>query len=62
MIKKLLLISCMLLGVLEGMAQEPWSLKLELVNPTGKLDDRSYFLATLREVGRPVLFFGNVEK
>ena len=44
--KKGLFVLFVLLGMLEGMAQEPWSLKLELVNPTGKLDDRSYFLAT----------------
>ena len=46
--KKGLFVLFVLLGMLEGMAQEPWSLKLELVNPTGKLDDRSYFLATLK--------------
>ena len=46
--KKGLFVLFVLLGVLEGMAQEPWSLKLELVNPTGKLDNRSYFLATLK--------------
>ena len=46
--RKGLFVLFMLLGMLEGMAQEPWSLKLELVNPTGKLDDRSYFLATLK--------------
>ena len=34
--RKGLFVLFMLLGMLEGMAQEPWSLKLELVNPTGK--------------------------
>ena len=34
--KKGLFVLFVLLGMLEGMAQEPWSLKLELVNPTGK--------------------------
>ena len=46
--RKGLFVLFVLLGMLEGMAQEPWSLKLELVNPTGKLDNRSYFLATLK--------------
>ena len=41
--KKGLFVLFVLWGVLEGMAQEPWSLKLELVNPIGKLDGDSYF-------------------
>ena len=34
--RKGLFVLFVLLGMLEGMAQELWSLKLELVNPTGK--------------------------
>ena len=55
--RKGLFVLFVLLGVLEGMAQEPWSLKLELVNPTGKLDDRSYFLATLKNESDTVSYW-----
>ena len=55
--RKGLFVLFVLLGMLEGMAQEPWSLKLELVNPTGKLDDRSYFLATLKNESDTVSYW-----
>lgn len=40
-------------------AQESWSLELKLIKPTGKLDDKSYFMATLRNESDSAIYLVN---
>lgn len=49
----------LIIRVLYCNAQESWSLELKLIRPTGKWDDKSYFIATLKNENDTAIYLIN---